>query len=144
VKKNNNAASAKDDLRRALLRDAEELGFQWEIRVEDEEAREEKRLRWEAIGLEPLRTSRDDDREQEMFDLAERKFRNEQVLRYLNNLPLGRPATRMEAYRKHRLEALRTFPDDEAAAQKRFRRLSGAKLKTARNVWRVLKREDEK
>jgi hypothetical protein len=144
VKKNNNAASAKDELRRALLRDAEELAFQWEIRIEDEEAAEEKRLRLEAIEIESLRSWRDDERDQEMFDLATRKLRNEQVLRYLDNMPqIGRPPARFEEYRQHRLEALRAFPHDEAAAKKRFRLLSKAKPSTARNVWRILKREEK-
>jgi hypothetical protein len=79
-----------------------------------------------------------------MFERAMRKLNIDQALEALEDLPqTGRPS-RMDEYRKHKREALRAFPDDEPAAKKRFRFLSGATPNTARDVWRILKREDEK
>jgi hypothetical protein len=94
VTKNNNAASARDELRRAVLRAAEELAPQWETMTELEEEAEERRLREEEDWGASSRSWRDDERDDKMFELAGRKLLNERVLRYLDNQPqIGRPTS---------------------------------------------------
>ena len=135
----NNDAPARDRLRALLLRYKEEYDREWREQIELEEWREAEHFRKGHDGPPPTR----DDLEQEMDRAVERKIRNDRVLRYLDDLPqIGRPP-KIEEYRKHKLEARRAFPDDQAAAKKRFRSLSKLKPDTARNVWRILERKDK-
>jgi hypothetical protein len=139
VIKNNNA-SEKDELRRVLLRNAEEYDRERQELVELEASGREWLLRQESLGVNcsPARKGL----KEAMSDLAELKLRNEQLLQFLDKV--GRPTTRMEAYRKHRQEALQAFPHDDIAARKRFRVRAGLKPPRARKVWLLLERADEK
>ena len=84
--KNNDNASAR--LRALLLKYAEEYDREWREGIEWEEFKEAERLR---KGREP---SLDLDEDQEMFALAERKIRNDQLLKHFDGLPqIGRPAS---------------------------------------------------
>jgi hypothetical protein len=130
-------------VRAILLREAADIAPEWQWRTEREEELEAERLWRKDAGLEGPR-AHDDEWDQRTFELACRKLHNDQALEALEDLPqIGRPS-RMEMYREYKREALRAFPDDEPAAKKRFRFLSGATPNTARDVWRILKREDEK
>jgi hypothetical protein len=137
---NNNSASAKDALRTMLLRDREDCERERQELIELEASGREWLLRQESLGVNcsPAREGW----KEAMADLAESKLETERILQYFDKI--GRPATRMGAYRKHRLEAIQAFPGNKKEAKKRFRFRSGLEPPRARAVWLMLEREDEK
>jgi hypothetical protein len=139
VTKNNNSAAVRDELRRMLLQKATERDRERQELIELEASGREWLLSAEESGIN-CSLARNGWR-QAMSDLATGELSDKRVLQYLDKI--GRPS-RMEMYRKYKQEALLAFHDDESAAKKRFRFLSGLEVNTARKVWWMLKREDEK